>query len=225
MNETTDMFNTISSTYDRVNRLLSFGLDTGWRKKLKEALPPGENLRLVDFATGTGDQLIELMNSGKFSEAVGFDLAEEMLKICGEKTKGLNVELIKASALDVPLPSMSFDCASISFGIRNVGDPAKCLAEMYRLLKEGGRALILEFSLPKSPLVKASYLLYLRRLLPVWGGYLSGFPEAYRYLNRTIESFPSGDAFCHLMENAGFASVCAHPLTMGVATLYVGVRP
>jgi len=226
--EVSQMFNAISPSYDRVNRILSFGIDQRWRKTLKKHLPEGSHIHLLDLATGTCDQLLELMKTGKINKACGIDLAEEMLDIGkGKIAKSAfadKVSLSVASALEIPLDDESFDCTTISFGIRNVGDPLKCLKEMHRILKPKGRALILEFSHPENRSVRMLNLLYLRYILPTVGGMFSGKKSAYSYLNRTIESFPYGEAFCSLMEEAGFKKITAYPLTFGVATLYVGEK-
>ncbi len=222
------MFNSISSSYDKVNRVLSFGIDKQWRKKLAKHLPNGTNLRLLDLATGTCDQLLALMQEQKFNYGMGIDLSEGMLAE-GQKKLDLSnfknqVELKVASALEIPVENGKFDCVTISFGIRNVADTVGCLREMHRVLAPNGRALILEFSLPKSSIVKGLHLFYLRQLLPVIGGSLSGKKSAYSYLNKTIEAYPHGEAFLGLMHQAGFAKAEAIPLTLGIATLYVGER-
>lgn len=227
-NEVSQMFNQISPAYDRVNRILSLGIDKGWRKIMNRHLPSGSNLHLLDLATGTCDQLLELMKTGKFASALGIDLAEGMLDIGRKKVDSTpfsdQVSLSVASALEIPSEDENFDCASISFGIRNVQNPLQCLQEMHRVLKPGGRALILEFSHPKNRLIRNLNLIYLRHVLPAVGGLFSGKKSAYSYLNRTIESFPYGKAFCTLMNEAGFQEAKAHPLTMGVATLYIGEK-
>jgi len=223
------MFNAISPSYDRVNRILSFGIDQCWRKKMLQHLPSGENLRLLDLATGTCDQLLALMKSGKLGYGMGIDLAEEMLAIGKQKVAkspfAEKIDLRVASALEIPSEEGSFDCITISFGIRNVTSVLNCLQEMKRVLAPGGRALILEFSLPKNRLIRSLHLFYLRRLLPLIGGMISGKKSAYCYLNQTVESFPYGDDFCALMKEAGLVKVRAEPLTFGVATLYIGEKP
>lgn len=219
-----EMFNAISPTYDRVNRVVSFGVDKLWRRRLSNELPPSGDIHLLDIATGTGDQLIALMKRcPRIVEALGIDVAEEMLARGREKLQN-RATLICASALELPLENGSVHCTTITFGIRNVGDPLKALKEMNRVLKPQGRALILEFSLPTNALIRQGYLFYLRHLLPRIAGWISGNREAYVYLNRTIEKFPCGEAFLKLMRQAGFASAKAIPLTFGVATLYVGEK-
>lgn len=220
----TEMFNHISKTYDKVNTILSFGLHNRWKKKLIEALPRQRPLKLLDVATGTGDILIEAIKQREIEQAIGVDLAEKMLLIGREKAKALHLEqrlsFEVADAMQLPFEDFSFDCACISFGIRNVSDPVQGLKEMHRVLKEKGKALILEFSIPKKTLLKKAHFFYLRHLLPKIGGYFSKSPASYIYLNKTIESFPSGDAFLDLMKKAGFTHLAATPLSGGIVTLY-----
>lgn len=220
------MFNTISPTYDRTNRILSLGIDQMWRKKMIQHLPNKKGIQLLDLATGTCDQLLLLMQSGKIGSALGIDVAEKMLEIGKKKVArfGERVELKVASALDLPIERETFDCATMTFGIRNVEDPLLCLKEMHRVLRGGGRALILEFSLPENRLIRPFYLFYLRHILPYVGKMVSKNGEAYSYLQRTIQSFPYGEAFCSLMREAGFEKSVAYPLSFGVATLYVGEK-
>lgn len=222
------MFDKISPTYDKANRILSFGLDQGWRRAVFRFLPKRPQLRLLDLATGTGDQLIALFESGApIAAATGIDLAAEMLEIAKKKVDGKaywsKIEWLRADAEALPFQEKSFDAATFSFGIRNVPDPIKSLREIERVLKPQGRCLILEFSLPPQP-IRAVYLLYLRHLLPRIGGYVSKIPDAYRYLDKTIEAFPSGAAFCACLENAGFLRVQAHRMAFGAVTLYVGEK-
>lgn len=224
--QVSEMFNSISSKYDRVNRILSFGIDRSWRRKMASLLPDKTPIKLLDLATGTCDQLLSMMASRPIEEAVGIDLAKEMLQVGVTKVThspfANRIRLEVASALDIPAEEASFSCATISFGIRNVEDPLKALKEMRRVLQPGGRALILEFSLPKSRVLRALHLFYLRHVLPLVGGLVSGNRAAYSYLNKTIESFPHGEDFLALMKEAGFDRVEAIPMTFGVATIYQG---
>ena len=222
--ESWKIFDQIYSTYDRVNSLLSMGIDKRWRRELAARLPSGQ-LELLDLATGTGAQLFSLMTlSTNITTATGIDLSEQMLKVAREKAGPFadRAKFLHADALSLPFKAETFDCATISFGIRNVAEVSVCMKEVYRVLKRKGRFLILEFSLPTNPVVKPLYLLYLRHLLPTIGGLLSKNLPAYRYLNQTIESFPYGKAFCDLLEEASFCRVTATPLTYGIATLYSG---
>lgn len=221
------MFNAIAKRYDQVNRILSFGIDQKWRKQVGNYLPAKKNLRLLDLATGTCDQLLALMETKKIGQAVGIDLAEEMLTIGNQKIAASpfskNIELKVASASSLPFADHSFDCVTIAFGIRNIQGNA--LQEMYRILTPGGRALILEFSLPKSRCIRFFHLFYLRHILPFIGGWITKEKSAYLYLNKTIEAFPYGDKFIAMMQQEGFVDCRAVPFTFGVATLYVGEKP
>lgn len=222
------MFNRIAGRYDFLNHFLSFNRDVAWRNQVVKMLPPNNNLHVLDLATGTADQLLALNQSGRIAKGVGIDPAEKMLEIGREKIskRGLEdkFELQPGSAEKISATDGKFDAVTMAFGIRNVTDVSQTLGEIYRVLKPGGRALILEFSLPKYTFMKWGYLFYLRHILPHIGGMLSGDSAAYRYLNVTIESFPYGDSFCELMRQSGFDKVSFHPMTLGVATIYQGEK-
>jgi demethylmenaquinone methyltransferase/2-methoxy-6-polyprenyl-1,4-benzoquinol methylase len=218
-----EIFNRIAKSYDSVNRVLSFGLDVGWRKKVNTLLPNRKKLRLLDLATGTADQVIMLCDINENIEtAVGMDLSEEMLDIGRQKITRFNgkIRLETGDAVKLPLADSTYDAVTISFGIRNVPDVSASMKEMYRVLTNGGKALILEFSLPKNPIIRFGHLFYLRWVLPLVGGIISGDYAAYKYLNTSIEAFPYGDSFCDLLRDAGFETVKSHPVTFGIATIY-----
>lgn len=216
------MFDQISATYDRVNRVLSFGQDIRWRKKVAKCMPLKPHLEVLDLATGTGDQLIALFKAGlSIQRAVGIDLSEEMIKIGRKKVTAYPVELLHGDAQKIPFADQTFDATTFSFGIRNVLDPLTSLREIHRVLKPKGRCLILEFSMPPK-IIRPFFLFYLRNVLPKLGGALSKNFEAYRYLNQTIEAFPSGDAFLAIMKEAGFSSLRKLPMNWGSVTLYIG---
>ncbi|MFT5125833.1 MAG: demethylmenaquinone methyltransferase/2-methoxy-6-polyprenyl-1,4-benzoquinol methylase [Verrucomicrobiales bacterium] len=223
------MFDRIAPRYDVLNRALSMRQDVTWRKKMTRYLPDGEDLELLDLATGTADQILFLLKSTKrIKRAVGMDLSEGMLAV-GEVKVGASpwkeqIQLQVGNTMDIPAEDASFDVATISFGIRNASDVNKGLTEMHRVLRTGGRALILECSVPGNPFIRALYLMYFRHVLPFVGGLVSGDAKAYKYLNKTVETFPCGQAFASLMEQAGFTHVQVHPQTLGVATIYVGER-
>lgn len=224
------MFDRIAGRYDLLNRSLSFGRDVSWRKRLRRCLPRGHPLRVVDLATGTADQILFLLGGGaEISQAVGYDLSEEMLAVGREKIRQRGLEekvaLLTGDAMACPAEDASADVVTISFGIRNVLDVPTALADMKRILKPGGLLCILECSLPQNRLVRWGYLSYFRHMLPRIGGWVSGDAYAYNYLNKTVETFPCGEAFCDLMRGAGFTEVKAEPMTFGVATLYTGKRP
>lgn len=221
------MFDRIAPRYDLLNRMLSMRRDVVWRKEMARQLPQGDELRLLDLATGTADVLLSMVrHSSKIVRGIGLDMSHQMLvrgkpKIANDP----RLALMRSDATCIALPDQSFDAVTISFGIRNVLDVPAGLREMHRILKPGGRALILEFSLPDNAFIRWGYLLYFRNVLPLVGGMISGDAKAYRYLNETVETFPYGEAFCAMMRDAGLENVEAKPLTFGIATLYRGDRP
>lgn len=224
------MFDRIAHRYDLLNRLLSMGTDVGWRKRLNRRIPAKSELHVLDLATGTADVLISMNGAcAQVASGVGLDMSGGMLKYGQIKLNklGLNQKfrLVRGDATCLGLRSEQFDAVTISFGIRNVLDVPAALQEMRRILKPGGRALILEFSLPANRPFRALYLFYFRNILPRIGALISGDSHAYRYLNETVETFPYGEDFCALMRSAGFEKVTATPLTFGIASLYEGERP
>ena len=223
------MFDRISSRYDLLNRLLSIRRDVAWRKRLARNLPDIPDQFVLDLATGTADVLRSVFSySTRVKYGVGIDMAKEMLARGREKLSEVNpavsVLLFPANIESLPFKNNQFQAVSIAFGIRNVVDVKAGLAEMYRVLAHDGRVLILEFSIPRNMIIKKIYLFYFRHILPRVGGFISGDPDAYQYLIETVETFPYGEAFCHLMREAGFQDVRGIPLTFGIATLYRGDR-
>lgn len=222
------MFDRIAHRYDLLNRLLSFGRDVAWRKRLVRALPAGGALGALDLATGTADVLLALESTGRIARGMGADVSWGMLSHGQRKLRARGAEgrlaLTRADAMCLPFPEGSFDLVTIAFGIRNVRDVDLGLREIHRVLRSGGRVLVLEFSLPPNRLFRGLYLFYFRHILPRLGGLISGDAHAYRYLNQTVETFPYGEDFLALLRQAGFTSAQAHPLTFGIATLYVADR-
>ena len=221
------MFDRIAPRYDLLNRLLSFRQDVSWRKKLARQLPANGQLTILDLATGTADILLTLNQEKQgLKLAVGLDMAQEMLKLGREKirreTSRAPMYLIPADAMTIPFRSGTFEVITIAFGIRNVLNVPRALQEMHRLLKPGGRVLILEFSLPARRLWRSLYLFYFRHILPLIGGLISGDGRAYSYLNQTVETFPYGEQFCQLLMEAGFCDVRQTVLSAGIATIYQG---
>jgi demethylmenaquinone methyltransferase/2-methoxy-6-polyprenyl-1,4-benzoquinol methylase len=223
------MFDRIAPTYDLLNHLLSLGRDYAWRRRVTRQLAGREPLHLLDLATGTGDLLISMLQRYPvIVKATGLDISERMLGLCREKlqARGLaeRVELVCADASATPFPEGTFDVATMAFGIRNTANAATTLAEIHRILKPGGTAMILEFSLPHNRGVRWCYLKYLRSVVPRIGAAISGDKHAYRYLDASIEGFHQPAAFSSLMQRAGFLSVSAIPLTWGVASIYKGTK-
>lgn len=221
-----ELFNAIAGRYDFINSVLSFGLHNGWRHKMCQKIPKLSEVRGLDLATGTGDVAIEMVKNPAVKKVVGLDMSEGMISKGVEKLgiKGLTnrIELIHGDAQNIPFDQASFDVVTMSFGIRNVPDASQCLKDAFRVLKPGGRMIVMEFALPKNKLFRALHLFYLRNLLPIVGRLLSGHDIAYRYLNETIEQFPYGDAFVGLMEDAGFKNSRFEALSFGIVNLYWG---
>ncbi|MCU0913436.1 MAG: bifunctional demethylmenaquinone methyltransferase/2-methoxy-6-polyprenyl-1,4-benzoquinol methylase UbiE [Planctomycetes bacterium] len=221
------MFDRIAPTYDLLNHLLSFGRDYSWRRQAAAQIGAGGGLTIVDLATGTGDLLLSLLaRHRETAHVVGLDISEGMLNLCREKLRrrGLagRAELRRADAAATQLAENSFDGVTIGFGIRNTPDVPKTLREMHRILKPGGTAVILEFSLPRTRLWRWCYLQYLRLAVPFLGSVISADGQAYRYLNRSIEKFYPATEFLSLMRDAGFRDASVIPLTFGVASIYRG---
>jgi len=218
------MFASIAGRYDRTNTVLSAGIHHLWRRKTVRwsGAKPGE--RVLDCATGTGDLAIAFRKAvGANGHVVGTDFVPEMIKFAREKSNDVYFEV--ADVTDLPYDDATFDIASISFGIRNVGEPRKGIAEMARVVKKGGRVMVLEFGQPQRRAFGTAYNFYTRHLLPRLGGALTGDRNAYEYLQKSAGRFPCGDDFVALMrEAADFESIEYVPLTMGIAYLYRGVK-
>lgn len=222
-----EMFNKISPTYDILNTLLSGGIDRYWRWQVARHFNPRVHTDILDCATGTGDQLFALLRRKKQQSirAVGIDPATSMLERARMKASHRSYspfcEFREARADALPFAAESFDLLTMSFGIRNVEDVGKTLTEMRRVLKPKGKLLILEFALPTIPLFRKTHLFYLQHVLPKIGRWISGDDAAYTYLANTITTFPYGEKFCKLVEEAGFVSCICQPLTCGIVNLYV----
>lgn len=223
------MFDSIAPRYDLLNRLLSFGIDRRWRRFAVAQLQVPRHGRVLDIATGTCDVALEIARATDDSVTiVGEDFTQGMLVHGQEKLAdsplGDRIMLVNAPCEAIPHPDGSFDAITIAFGIRNVVDRQAGLNEMFRVLKPGGRVVILEFSTPKSTLFRNIYYFYFRRLLPAIGGLLSK-RSAYQYLPDSVLEFPSQEQFQQMMAKAGFTALRCHDLTFGISTVYVGDKP
>lgn len=221
------IFSEIAPRYDLLNRLLSLNIDRGWRRRALAELAWGRHPGGVylDLCAGTLDVAAALARQPGFAGVVlGADFAEPMLRAGeGKAPRGIVVPLA-ADAGHLPLADRSTRGAVVAFGIRNVADLDGALAELHRVLAPGARAVILEFSTPSAPIVRAIYQAYFHHVLPVIGGLFSGQPTAYRYLPRSVANFPSPDDFARRLERAGFTRVRWFPLTLGIATVHVAER-
>lgn len=208
-------FDTIARDYDRMNHLMTAGLDRRWRKSAVQGL----HGKVLDVACGTGDMAVELLRQG--CSVTGVDLSKEMMAIAKQKAPQAEYRLADAERL--PFGDASFDAVTCAFGVRNFVHLEQGLHEMLRVLKPGGRMVILELATPDSSLIRPFYNLYTRRIIPWLGQRLAGSREAYTYLPRSIERFPKGDAFLQLIQNSGFRiqESCQRKLTFGVCRMYV----
>jgi demethylmenaquinone methyltransferase/2-methoxy-6-polyprenyl-1,4-benzoquinol methylase len=222
------MFDRIAPRYDLLNRLLSAGTDVRWRRAAVDHLALAPGGRVLDLCTGTADLMAEWLSRDGRNRALGVDLSLAMLVRGAEKLRRRGLQhraaLVAGDAERLPLAAGSFDGALVAFGIRNVGDPAAALAEVARLLRPGGRLVVLEFSMPPG-LLGRLYRAYFLRVLPRIGGWVSGDRGAYAYLPASVARFPSPAGFLELMERAGLTAVGARPLSFGIAHLYRGARP
>ena len=211
-------FDTIARTYDRLNRLMTLGLDRCWRKRALR----GVQGNVLDVACGTGDMAVSLVERG--CTVTGIDLSEEMLAIARQKAP--MVTFMIADAEHLPFPDASFDAVTCAFGVRNFVHLEQGLNEMLRVLKPGGQLVILELATPDTPLVKPFYNLYTRRIIPWLGSRIAGNREAYTYLPASIERFPKGDAFLEKIRNSQFPILNCRQrkLTFGVCRLYTASR-
>jgi demethylmenaquinone methyltransferase/2-methoxy-6-polyprenyl-1,4-benzoquinol methylase len=221
------MFDRIAPRYDLLNRVLSAGTDVRWRRAAVDLLDPPARACILDLCTGTADLLREALGREGGRRGLGLDLSREMLRRGAHKLAqgGLAARsaLAQADAERLPVRAESCDGALVAFGIRNVADPVAALREVRRVLKPGGRLVVLEFAMPRG-LLGALYRFYFRGVLPRLGGLVSGDRAAYAYLPASVELFPTPQAFAELLAQSGFEGVRLVPLTGGIAYLYRAER-
>lgn len=222
-----NMFNNIASYYDFLNHFLSIGIDRRWRKYTIRLIKRIKHDSILDVATGTADLAIQAAKIHP-KKIIGVDISDEMLEIGRKKIKLKNLEklisLQNADSENLPFPDKSFDIAMAAFGVRNFEDLNKGISEMFRVLKSGGAIIVLEFSKPRKFPFKQIYLLYFQNILPLVGKIVSKNKTAYSYLPESVSTFPSGDDFLKVLKKTGFSDNHFHPLTMGVASVYVGKK-
>jgi demethylmenaquinone methyltransferase/2-methoxy-6-polyprenyl-1,4-benzoquinol methylase len=216
------MFDRIAPRYDLLNRLMSLGLDGAWRRRLVRALGLRAGARVLDVATGTGDVAVTIAKLAPGALITGLDPSARMLRIAREKlaAAGAHFEGVAGSAEALPFADGAFDACSMAFGIRNVADRPRALAELARVTRPGGSIGILELGEPRSGLLAPLARLHIHQVVPRLGAWLSGARE-YRYLEQSIAAFPAPDEFVALLERAGLARARAEPLGFGAVSLFV----
>ena len=224
------MFGRIARRYDLANRVLSAGIDIHWRVRLVDAVRQGRPERILDLATGSGDVALALHKALPGAVSVlGMDFCEPMLAEARVKLARLpgthsGVEFVQGDALNMPLPDQGFDAVTIAFGLRNMADRPRCLAEIRRVLKPGGRLHVLEFSQPQA-WFRPLYNFHLRHIAPWAAALLTGDRSAYEYLATSIGAFPGLEGLSREIEAAGFSQVTGRAITFGIVALHSGTRP
>lgn len=221
------MFDTISTNYDGLNRVISFGIDVKWRKKVVQIVEKTNPDAVLDIATGTGDLAINLVKTGA-SRIVGLDISEGMLAVGRKKIaqKGLSdkIEMVQADSEALPFEDNTFDAITVAFGVRNFETLEKGLKEIARVLRPGGVFVVLETSVPTKFPFKQGYHFYTKNLLPLIGKLFSKDKVAYSYLSESAAAFPYGERFNNILEKTGFTNIEHKPQTFGVATIYTASK-
>lgn len=226
-----EMFDKIAFRYDFLNRFLSGGIDIYWRRRAIRELRGVKtgSLSVLDVATGTGDMAIMLTRYLAEAHVTGIDISRGMLEVGEQKIRklglGRRVSLQPGDSEALQFADASFDAVTVAFGVRNFENLEKGLREMLRVLRPGGRLVVLEFSQPHTPGVRQVYDLYLRLVAPNVGKMVSSSREAYKYLNDSVKAFPEGGAFLDILNNCGYAQAHLHRLSLGICTLYIGEKP
>ena len=221
------MFDTISNEYDGLNRVISFGIDIKWRKKVVAMIAATIPQNVLDVATGTGDLAINLAETGA-NKIIGLDISAGMLSVGKKKIKEKNleqtIEMVQADSENLPFEDNHFDAITVAFGIRNFETLEKGLAEILRVLKPGGLFVILETSVPTKTPFKQGYTFYSNQILPLIGRLFSKDKDAYAYLSESASVFPYGEKLNNILRKIGFTTVEDHPQTFGVATIYTASK-
>lgn len=221
--QVTKMFDTISQEYDGLNRVISFGIDIKWRKKVVALVKKSAPKRVLDIATGTGDLAIQLAATGA-QEVIGLDISKGMLEVGRQKIAAKNltekVTMVVGDSEALPFEANSFDAITVAFGVRNFENLEKGLSEILRVLKSKGTFVILETSVPSKFPYKQGYSLYTKYLMPLVGKLFSKDKQAYSYLSESANLFPHGEALNNILRKVGFIEVTHLPQTFGSATIY-----
>ena len=225
--QVTKMFDTISKNYDGLNRVISFGIDIKWRKKVVEILKKEKPQSILDIATGTGDLAIALVKTGA-KKIVGLDISPGMLAVGKDKIndKKLNstIEMVVGDSEKLTFEDNSFDAVTVSFGVRNFETLNTGMAEILRVLKPNGTLVVLETSVPTKTPYKQGYSFYTKNILPLIGKLFSKDDSAYGYLSESASVFPHGENFNNILREIGFIDVTNKPQTFGVASIYVAKK-
>lgn len=225
------MFASIAGRYDFLNHLLSLNIDRHWRRYTTRMVPPEPGVPVLDCCTGTADLALAYDRAGKGrSPVIGTDFCHEMLALGNQKVRRIQAEeritLIEGDTQRLPLPDDTFGVVTVAFGLRNVADTIRGVDELIRVARPGGKVAILEFSRPRGAILGRLYLAFFRQILPRVGQALAPNQyEAYAYLPTSVLQFPDGQQMCDLLITRGLTEVVQYPLTLGIATLYVGVKP
>lgn len=221
------MFDTISSNYDGLNRVISFGIDVKWRKKVVAIVAKTSPKQVLDIATGTGDLAINLAQTGA-TKIIGLDLSEGMLAVgkkkIAQKDLSGKIEMVQGDSEALPFSDNSFDAITVAFGVRNFETLEKGLEEIYRVLRPGGIFVVLETSVPTKFPFRQGYNFYTQNLLPLIGKLFSEDKDAYSYLSESAAAFPYGENFNNILKETGFNRVESKPQTLGVATIYTASK-
>lgn len=222
------MFDQIAFRYDFLNRFLSGRLDVLWRKRAIRELKSLGVRNMLDVATGTGDMAIMSYKALKPDKITGIDISEGMLEIGRKKVAKLllnsQIELLKGDSEAIKANPDTFDAITVAFGVRNFENLEKGLGEMYRVLRPGGKLVILEFSKPKKLIFSGLYTMYMKLIAPQAGKWLSKNKDAYKYLHSSVKAFPEGETFLHILQQVGFTETTLKSLSLGICTIYCGTK-
>lgn len=225
------MFDGIAGDYDRLNHIMSLGIDRSWRRRaIREIVRSDMKQEILDIACGTGDFSIAIARAmGPESRVTGLDLSEGMLAVMREKLAAAGLEervsCGQGDSEAMGFADASFDCVTIAFGIRNFEHRETALREILRVLKPGGKLVILELSVPSNPVIRWCYSLYFTRILPLIGGKVSGDKAAYKYLPASVLGFPGKEEWMATMRACGYSGVRHKAFTLGICRMYVGLKP
>ena len=223
-----EMFNDIAGRYDLMNRFLSAGIDVYWRKAAINQLKPLQPARILDIATGTGD--LAIMAAGQFpgSQISGIDISTGMLERGRKKIANLllnkQIELLEGDSEAINFEDGTFDAITVAFGVRNFANLEKGIGEMHRVLKPGGKAVILEFSKPCQRIFRGLYNFYMKLIAPGIASWVTKNKEAYQYLHNSVKAFPEGEQFLHVLQQCGFKDISLKRLSLGICTIYCGTK-